>query len=249
MGDLLELTAAAEPRHFWFQGFRAYAGPAIRRIADGRRDLHILDCGCGTGYNLRTMLAPYGRTFGFDLDVDAMRRARVGGRPLVRANMEQIPFASGTFDLATSFDVLQSVHDDRRAVREVARVLKPGGHAVLNVTALDFMRGDHSDVWGELRRYTPARIAALLEQAGLEPVRIAFLFASLLPLMLAVRMAQRVQRLWRVPRGDDDLTVPPAPINAFLTAIVTGEAALARSVPMPFGSSLMVVARKPRSAR
>jgi ubiquinone/menaquinone biosynthesis C-methylase UbiE len=245
MSDLLELTAAAEATHFWFHGFRAYVGPVIWQIAGGRRDLRMLDCGCGTGYNLRTLLAPHGRAFGFDLHVDAMRRARAAGRPLVRANMQQIPFASDSFDLATSFDVVQSVPDDRRAMREVARVLKPAGHVVLNVTALDFMRGDHSDVWGELRRYTPARAARLLDEAGLEPVRIAFLFASLLPLMLAVRMAQRVQRLWRPARGDADLTVPPAPINALLTTVVRGEAGLARRVRMPFGSSLMIVARKP----
>lgn len=245
MADLLELTARAEPTHFWFRGFRAYVAPAIRQVAAGRRDLAILDCGCGTGYNLRTLLEPYGRTFGFDLTADAMRRARVGGRLLVRANMEAIPFASATFDLATAFDVVQSVPDDRRALREMARVLKPGGHVVLNVTALDFMRGDHSEVWGELRRYTPARAARLLGDAGLEPVRISFLFASLLPLMLAVRMTQRVQRLWRPPRGDADLAVPAAPVNALLSGIMTGEAALARRVPMPFGSSLLFVARKP----
>lgn len=247
MGDLLELTAAAEPAHFWFRGFRTYVAPAIRQIADGRRDLRMLDCGCGTGYNLRVLLGPYGRTFGFDVTVDAMRRARAAGRPLVRASIEQIPFASGAFDLATAFDVVQSVPDDRRAMREMARVLKPGGHVVLNVTALDFMRGDHSDVWGELRRYTPARVARLLGDAGLETVRISFLFGSLLPLMLAVRMAQRVQRPWRAPRGDIDLTVPPAPINAVLSGIVQGEAALARRIPIPFGSSLMIVARKPRA--
>jgi ubiquinone/menaquinone biosynthesis C-methylase UbiE len=142
--------------------------------------------------------------------------------------------------------VVQSVPDDRTAMRELARVLAPGGHLVLNVTALDFMRGDHSDVWGELRRYTPGRAVRLLDHAGLEPTRISFLFGSLLPLMLAVRMAQRVQRLWRAPRGDEDLAVPPAPINALLTAIVRGEAALARHVPIPFGSSLMIVARKLR---
>lgn len=245
MGDLHELTAAAEPTHFWFHGFRTYFSREIRRIADGRQDLSILDCGCGTGYNLRVLLAPYGRTFGFDLHVDSIRRSRVRRRPLVRANAERIPFASDTFDLVTSFDVIQSVPDDRRAVREMGRVLAPGGHLVLNVTALDFMRGDHSDVWGELRRYTPGRARRLLDDAGLEPVRVAFLFGSLLPLMLAVRMAQRVQRLWRVPRGDEDLVVPPVPINALLTAVVRAEAALARRVPIPFGSSLMIVARKP----
>jgi ubiquinone/menaquinone biosynthesis C-methylase UbiE len=248
MGDLLALTAAAEPTHFWFRGFRAYVAPAIRQVAGGRRDLTILDCGCGTGHNLRVLLAPYGRTFGFDLAADAMRRARASGRPLVRASIEQIPFRASTFDLVTSFDVVQSVPDDRQAMRELARVLKPGGHAVLNVTALDFMRGDHSDVWGELRRYTPRRATRLLQQGGLEPVRVAFLFASLLPLMLTVRLLQRVQRLWRAPSGDEDLAMPPAPINALLSGIVRGEAALGRRVPMPFGSSLLIVARKPRSA-
>jgi SAM-dependent methyltransferase len=247
VSDLHTLTAAAEPTHFWFRGFRSYFSSEILRIADGRRNLCILDCGCGTGYNMRVLLAPYGRTFGFDLHADSIRRARVGSRPLVRADMEHIPFASGTFDLVTSFDVVQSVPDDRSAMRELARVLIPGGHLVLNVTALDFMRGDHSDVWGELRRYTPGRAARLLDHAGLEPVRISFLFGSLLPLMLAVRMVQRVERLWRTPRGDEDLAVPPAPINTLLTAIVQGEAALARRVPIPFGSSLMIVARKPRA--
>lgn len=244
MSDLHTLTAAAEPTHFWFRGFRAYFTREIHRLAGGRRDLRILDCGCGTGYNMRMMLAPHGRTFGFDLHADSIRRSRAAGRPLVRANMEQIPFASGAFDLVTSFDVIQSVPDDGLALRELARVLRPGGCVVLNVTALDFMRGDHSEVWGELRRYTPARMERLLNQAGLHPVRLAFLFASLLPLMLAVRMAQRMLRFWRPPRGDEDLLVPPPPINALLTAIVMGEAALARRVPMPFGSSLLVVARK-----
>ena len=245
MGDLLELTALAEPTHFWFRGFRARVGPVIRDIAGDRRNLCMIDCGCGTGYNLQMLLRPYGRVFAFDLAWDAMRRARAAGRPLVRANLEHIPFASGSFDLATSFDVMQSVPDDRRAVGEIARVLKPGGHVVLNVTALDFMGGEHGDVWGELRRYTPGRVARLLEAAGLEPVRISFFFASLLPIMMAVRAAQRVAQLWREPRGDADLTVPPAPINALLSALVRGEAALARRVPMPFGSSLVIVGRKP----
>ncbi len=245
MGDLLELTARAEATHFWFRGFRMFFAPVIREIAAGRRDLRIVDCGCGTGYNLTTLLQPYGRAFAFDLIPDAIRRARTSGRPLVRADIEHIPFASGTFDLATSFDVVQSVPDDRKALREMARVLKPGGCAVLNVTGLDLLRGDHSDVWGEIRRYTPRRAACLIEDAGLQAVRIAYLFASLAPLMLAVRRAQRVMRRFRESTGDSDLTVPPAPVNAILTGLVKGEAALARRLSMPFGSSLLIVARKP----
>src|SRR5262245_14779569 len=140
MTDLLELTGRAEAAHFWFHGFRAYVAPALEMAAAGRRHLRLLDCGCGTGYNL-SLLEPYGQAFAFDLAPEAMRRERRSGRPLVRADIEHIPFRDATFDIATSFDVLQTVPDDRRAVREIARVLKPGGHAVLNVTALELMRG------------------------------------------------------------------------------------------------------------
>jgi ubiquinone/menaquinone biosynthesis C-methylase UbiE len=245
MKTLLELTARAEATHFWFRGFRTFVAPVIREIAAGRRNLRLLDCGCGTGYNLTTLLQPHGRAFAFDLTPDALQRARASGRPLVRADMEHMPFTSGSFDLATSFDVVQSLPDDRKALREMARVLKPGGYVVLNVTALELLRGDHSDVWSELRRYTPQTAARLIEDAGLQVARITYLFASLVPLMLAVRRVQRMLRPFRAPRGDSDLAVPPAPVNAILTGLVNGEAALARRVAMPFGSSLLVVAKKP----
>ena len=247
MGYDLELTARAEPTHFWFRGFRAYVAPVIREIAAGRRDLRMIDCGCGTGYNLTTLLQPYGRAFAFDMTPNALRRARASGRPLARADMEHIPFRSGSFDLATSFDVMHSVTDDRAALREMSRVLKPGGYVVMNVTALDLLRGDHSEVWGELRRYTLQSGARLVEDAGLEVVRAAYLFASLVPLILTVRITQRMLRPFREPSGDADLIVPPAAVNAILSGLVRGEAALARRFPMPFGSSLLVVARKTRA--
>ena len=245
MAGLLELTALAEPTHFWFQGFRATIGPVLHDLAAGRRDLRLLDCGCGTGYNLRNLLRPHGRAYGFDLSEDAMRRGREAGLPIARANVQQIPFQSGHFDIATSFDVLQSVPDDRAALTEIARVLKPGGHVVLNVTALDFLRGDHSDVWGEIRRYTPGGAKRLLREAGLDPIRVGFVFASILPMVLGIRLAQRLMRPFRQPAGDEDLSLPAAPVNAALGALLRGEAALARRIPMPFGSSLLVVGKKP----
>jgi SAM-dependent methyltransferase len=244
MADLLELTALAEQNHFWFHGFRASFIPVLQQIADGRRDLRLLDCGCGTGYNLQHLLRPYGRAFGFDLSEDSMRRGREKRLPIARGNMHHIPFRSNMFDVATSFDVVQSVPDDRAALREMARVLKPGGHAVLNVTALEFLRGDHSDVWGELRRYTPRSAKQLLADAGLHPVRVAFVFGSILPMVLGIRLAQRMLRPLRQPTGDEDLQAPAAPVNTALAWLVRGEAALARRVPMPFGSSLMIVGRK-----
>lgn len=243
MDALLEMTRRVEATHFWFRGFRRFAAPVLQDITDGRRDLRLLDCGCGTGNNM-SLLAPYGRPFGFDLTPRGVAYARAAALPVVRADITRIPYASHTFDVVTSFDVLPCVPDDRQAVREMARVLKPGGRLLLTMAALERLRGDHSETAVELRRYTKATARELVEHAGLAPQRIAFLFCSLFPLMFAQRLVQRVTRPFRNPELAADLRLPIAPVNGALSLLVQAEAAAARIVPMPIGSSLLVVARK-----
>src|SRR6185295_16258953 len=107
--DLLDLTSRVEATHFWFRGFRTFVAPAIAEIAGTRRDLQLLDCGCGTGHNLATLLRPYGRAYGFDLTPTGLLLARKAGFPLARADMSAIPFLSSRFDIVSSFDVMQYV--------------------------------------------------------------------------------------------------------------------------------------------
>jgi SAM-dependent methyltransferase len=240
---LLALTARAEADHFWFRGFRGFVAPVIAGLARGRRDLRLVDCGCGTGQNL-TLLGSYGRAFGFDLTEGSGQRARAIGLPVARGDVTRAPIQSDTADLATCFDVLQCVHDDAAAVSEMRRIVRPGGAVVLTLAALEILRGDHAEVWGEVRRYTNRSARRLMEQAGLDVERVSYLYASVFPLVLATRTAQRLLRPFRRPRADADIPVPPAPINLALTAVVSAEAWLSRRVPMPVGSSLLVVARK-----
>jgi SAM-dependent methyltransferase len=244
MDRLLDLTRQAEEHHFWYHGFRSYLHPVLAGVAGGRRALRLLDSGCGTGHNLRT-LNGFGSVFGLDLSEGGLAFAKSVGRPLVRADAAVVPFASNTFDLVTSFDMLQCIPTDLEAVREVARVLKPGGVAVLSMAALPILHGDHSEVWREYRRYTRASARALAEQAGLRVERASYMFAALVPLMLVTRGLQRLTRPYRGVRDDTDITVPSAPVNGVLSAVLRIEAALARRVEMPVGSSLLVVARKP----
>jgi SAM-dependent methyltransferase len=241
MDRLLELTSQAEASHFWFRGFRRFVAPLLAEAAGGRSHPRILDCGCGTGHNIRTLLAPYGPTFGMDLTAAGLDLARAVGRPLVRADATRIPFPSHTFDIVTSFDMLQCVPDDAAALTEIARVLRPGGHFVGTVAAVQLLHGDHSVLSEEVRRYTRRGLVARLEPAGFRPLRVRYAFASLFPLLLGVRVLQRVRG---ARATGQEITVPPAPLNSILGAVLGAEAAVSRVMPMPVGSSLVFLARK-----
>src|SRR6478672_2036637 len=111
MDHLLRATALAEQRHFWFRGFRFFVTPLLERAAQGRRQLRLLDCGCGTGNNL-LLLERYGHAFGFDLTASGLQYGKESGRSrLARASIGAIPFGDASFDIVTSFDVLYSLPD------------------------------------------------------------------------------------------------------------------------------------------
>ena len=240
MDDLLDLTSRVEASHFWFRGFRGFVAPAIARLAGGRRDLTLLDCGCGTGNNLTALLRPHGRAFGFDVTPGGLAYARRATLPVVCADMRAIPFRSGSVDIATSFDVFQYVEDDYAVMQDIARVIKPGGGLVVTASAMNVLRGGHAGTWPEIRRYTTGRMRSIVEQSGLRIVQLTYLFATLFPALLAARM------LNRGATGDDwEMRVPAAPVNTTLTTMLAIEGAISAHVPMPFGSSVMVVARKP----
>lgn len=247
MDRLLELTALAEQSHFWFRGFRWYVRPEIARAVKGRARPRLLDCGCGTGSNL-AMLDEFGDAVGFDLTWNGLTFAheRVGPR-IARASIDAIPFASARFDVVTSFDVFQCLPDavEGHAAREMWRVLKPGGHAIVHVAALDILSGGHSVLSEEVRRYTPGRLREVFEGAGFDIERLTFDHATLLPVMLPVRAWQRWRSGSNMKPGEFDIKVPPPPVNGLFTALVGLEAAALRVVNMPIGSSLLLRARKP----
>jgi ubiquinone/menaquinone biosynthesis C-methylase UbiE len=242
MDRLLEATARAERGHFWFRGFRRFIDPLVANAAKGRR-IEILDCGCGTGHNL-TMLRKYGRAYGIDLTWAGLQYARGGGeKKVVQATVAALPMPDARFDLVTSFDVLYGLPDDveRAALGEMARVLKPGGSIIVNVAALPWLRGNHSVLGGELRRYRRKELIEKLEAAGFRVTRSSYTNFSILPMIAAVRAQQRLSGH---DASDTEISVPPAPINAALSALLGLEAAALRLVNMPLGSSVVAVGQK-----
>jgi SAM-dependent methyltransferase len=244
---LLRATARAEARHFWFRGFRAFVTPLLQHAAAGRRDMRLVDCGCGTGANVQ-LLDRFGRAYGFDLTEIGLRIGHEAGRTrLARATVTAAPFPTASFDIVTSFDVLYSLadSDEQTAIAEMYRLLKPGGFALVNVAAMRVLRGDHSVLSREVRRYSRADLRARMERAGFLVQRLTYTNATLFPALAIARLIQRRRGLRSESEADAEISVPPAPINALLTGLMRLEALWLRAFDAPFGSSLLCLARKP----
>lgn len=242
---MLDRTAEAEDRHFWFRSLRRNARLLLKRGLAGRTPALIADCGAGTGRNL-DWLSSFGPAVGFELSPTGLSHGRKHHRRLVRASVTALPLADAAADVATSFDVLYCLDDtdERQAVREMWRVLRPGGLVIVNVAALDMLRGSHSVLTHERRRYTRQSLGRLLTGTGFEIETLTYANFSAFPPALAVRWMERMSGR-AATASDADLRVPAAPINAGFNALASLEAVWLRVASLPIGTSVLALARRP----
>jgi SAM-dependent methyltransferase len=245
---MLEETHRAEQQHFWFRGFRAFVAPMLEAATAGQPHPRILDCGAGTGANI-PLLEKYGAAFAIERAWRGLQFAQSHRiTRLTQATVAALPFVDASFDATVSFDVLYCLEDpvETAAIGEMFRVLRPGGALVVNVAAMDMLKGDHSILVSEVRRYTRPRLRSKLERAGFRIERITYTNASLFPVAAVVRAWQRLRGLASEGDGCGDFAVLPAPINEmFSQALVLESKLVGSGVNMPFGSSLLCLARKP----
>lgn len=237
-----EVMFQVEDHHWWYLGMEQITCGLLDQTVGRGRDLRVLDAGCGTGAVMR-YLAPYGRVTGFDYAAEALRFSRQRGHTrLTQASVMQLPFADREFDLIVSFDVLSEAGvDDAAALREFARVLKPGGHLLIRLPAFRWMRGQHDVAVNVSHRYTRPEIKQQLTCANLAPVKTSYANTFLFPIALAKRWSER---LTARPQTGSDLTLDPGPLNGVLRGILSAEAPLVRSIGLPFGLTVVALARK-----
>jgi SAM-dependent methyltransferase len=245
--ELTEYTvmAAVEQRHWWYDGMRAITMALLDEVYAGRRDLAILDGGCGTGGNT-AFLRRYGTPIGIDLAAEALAHGsqRMPGA-LAQASVLELPFSDASFDLVTSFDVLyhHAVPDEMAALSEARRVLRPGGRLLIRLPAYDFLRGKHDRAVHTRRRFTVKAARALITVGGFAVERCTYINSLLFPLPLTQRMLERA--LPTLERRESDLSMPPPPLNEALRWMLEIEAAwLRHGGAFPAGLSILLRARK-----
>jgi SAM-dependent methyltransferase len=242
--------ADVEARHWWALGMWRLESAWLDRALAGRRGLRALDVGCGAGLTALGLgrRPEISEVIGLDLSLEALRHARRQHPLVCRGSALNLPLATGRFDLVTCFDVLQHLPPggDRRAAAELARVLAPGGVALVRSNG----RG-----WsGDGASYRLAGLIDVIASSGLVVRRASY--GNCLPSLL-----QEVRgRAWRGRRSDRPrphpsggglaIAVPPRWINRLMSMVTTVEALLAGGlgVALPFGHSTLALAEKPENA-
>lgn len=227
--------------HWWFTARREILGSEIARLPLPSR-ARILEVGCGPGGNLE-LLKRFGEVRAIEPDADSRVYAAEHSGVLVEGGLlpDGLPDLGGAFDLVCAFDVVEHVDDDGGAVRALAAQLKPGGFLVTTVPAYAWLWSAHDAQHHHKRRYARAAYRRLFEAAGLTVRRATHFNSVLFPPIAAIRLARGAAGLV----GGDDEKMPPPALNTVLRRLFAAEAAILKATDLPFGVSILLIAKRP----
>jgi SAM-dependent methyltransferase len=233
--------AAIEADHWWFVGRRLLFAELIKGFGLPR-NAEILDVGTSTGTNLRLLRdLGFARITGVDQSPDAVRFCAEKGLGAVQlGDIRALQLPDRRFDLVLATDVIEHVDDDRAALLELRRVLRPGGYLLLTVPAFPLLWGLQDEVSHHKRRYRLPRLLAMLHITGLSP-RQHFYFNYLLFLpILAARRLMRILKITIASEGE----INSGWLNRALIAVFRFDVETAPWLQPPFGVSALVVATR-----
>jgi SAM-dependent methyltransferase len=224
-------SAALEQRHWWYAERRAM----VRRTASQWPAGRALDVGCAGGGNTAVLRDLGWSVSGLEYSAAGAEIAASRGLDVVRGDATALPFADATFDLVMSTDVWEHIEDDAAVARETARVLRPGGRALVAVPCSMKLWSGHDVALGHHRRYERDDLTAVITGAGLEVVDIWSWNVLLRPVVRA-RRRKRSQAESEMEQ-----------VNPVLNAGLRSAVALERVLPLKRlpGVSLVASARKP----
>lgn len=229
------LEAEFEQSHWWFDGRRRlFARELVKAgVVDPRG---ILDVGTGTGSNLRMLRSlGFAGVIGLDSSYEAIRFcAQKGLGSVHHGDICAMPFASSSFDLILVTDVIEHVDDDGLALREIARVLRPGGKALITVPAFNSLWGLQDRIGHHRRRYRLRQLRRQIEDAGLRPLRM-FYFNYLL--FVPIWLTRRVIELLGLKLKNEGQLNAPLP-NFIFALIFRLDTLTAPYLRPPFGVSI-----------
>jgi SAM-dependent methyltransferase len=250
--ELTELheNATESGAHFIDVASRDHAVNELKRTL-GTKPASIMEVGCSAGHLLADMRRslPNATLTGGDYTLGTLVKLgeKMPGIPLVRFNLADSPLPPDTYDAMVLLNVLEHIEDDVAATKHIARMLKPGGVAVIEVPAGPELFDDYDRQLQHFRRYTLPGICGVIERSGLVVERRNYLGALIYP---AFYFAKKLSQSRPRSASEREQHVANAigatsRFNAIGHAIMSLEETVGRAVTFPRGIRCVVTARKP----
>jgi len=232
-----------EKEHWWYAARKEILLRYLETRLALPRAARVLDAGCGTGAILEALSARYD-AWGSDVAPQAIAFCRERG--LLRLHLgtlETYP-SSPPFDLITMLDMVEHVEDDAALLRAARALLAEGGHVLITVPAFPSLWSRYDEILHHKRRYTRAALARVVRGAGFRIEHLTFLNCLLFPVAWIRRVAARSS----ATDGTDDLRIPARTLNAALRETFRLERWVLPRASLPFGLSLLILARREEGA-
>jgi SAM-dependent methyltransferase len=249
-----DLMAELESTHWWYVGVQDLFNRLLKKpcFALGKSP-DVLDAGCGSGAHLQllhSLLNP-GYLGGFDLSELAVAHAakKNPNADVYQGDLCKPELHVGKLDLVLCCDVLYTTPLEAgvAGLKTLTDRLRPGGLLLLHLPAYNWLRSRHDLAVHTQQRFTRASARGILTSLQLRVEFLSYRMCALLPAVVARRLPSLFGRgSTDSERAISDLRPVPAPLNRLLlTALQIENRILSRGLPLPWGSSLVAVGRKP----
>jgi SAM-dependent methyltransferase len=238
-----------EEQHWWFASRRDAVYDLIQSLKLPT-EAAILEIGCSGGPLMQRLRKQgYTDVTGIDVSTSAIELAKARGVPHVSVmDGAALEFNNARFDLVIASDVLEHIEDEGKALREWARVLRPGGRLMVFVPAHSYLWSEHDVVNHHFRRYSRTGLVEAISRAGMKPVRSSFWNAALYLPTAALRIVKRLLAggpATTAAGSTGDLHQFAGPLNKLLLGWVRAENFVLRHADLPMGVSVFALAEKP----
>jgi SAM-dependent methyltransferase len=246
--DGFDVTAAVEASSFWCRSRNRVLRGVIERFTDRSRQLTMLEIGCGIGGVVAELRRfPHLKLTASEIYLQGLRYARdkFPDVDFIQLDATAMPFHD-QFDIVGAFDVLEHIHDDERVLRGVHQALRPGGLLIATVPQYQWMWSSLDDIVKHKRRYGRAELLQKVSRNRFDVLFCSSFVTALFPAMAASRLIGRMRTVAVDQKAAfaAEVTLPAAANRVCDWIMRVDEAALGAGVSLPFGGSLLVVARK-----